>query len=1013
MKKNNNEPIINLFASKMKTKYLLMALTVPALFAACADDELISTSQGHGPEVNGQLIELGEDFAVGLTRGDETVGTKSNWHYQAGDAGILYSWLPTFSGTGAAATAQEEVIGFAWRGEVGDAKVRTNYKFTLDGFLKKGETSPKTIVCNDEISVLNGYTFPRNNTGAIIASESSGEYTMDLNEYDETSKSMTASATYGLKYKDDYTLAGAQATTITDGLLDAEKLADEDPYVRSGIFTTSNSTIFKGEYIVYFPYNPSFAEVDYLPAVSPTEFTQNVLNANRTAHLAGKTFGYGVATIEKGGSMAESFATKNLSGIVDFKVKNSGATVNIQKLILVDEGEGAKGFIKQVGLDATKIAAGATGTALYVSGTEVYEPTLVLNLMKPGFDYSVSSAGSTNEYTLAALPTSLSKPVLYIMNDAGLCCRKELAQRDIPAGKGVMFDVEIKADDKFDQALAVDTKTFIERLSAVGNGSQDATIKVLGNITLDPEVEVTLSNAPKTNGKLGTLFGPNNTVSLYVKNNVVVDGTGTITVPADLPLTFKVVNNKTLTIKNPVVIESAGCCGSKPAEVYLMTALDGKGKFVFDGNVENYGKLYLANNTLNGASAVADKNATEVVFNGTLKNGVDEYENKGELYCWGQSNSVITMNGKVTNEGTIEIAPKNIELQDGAEHNSTVVNAVSATAADIENKGDIVVDNYTTLTVTGAVANSGNITVNSANTNQDAEDGQLAIANGASVNNSGVVENFGVINNEGSLSNNSEEADIIDHIGSQFGGNKANAATGEYICDVEDTDVTTDGDRLEYAMGANMPTTTVRFVGNSATDGKTGVYVYDLGKYGKTSFNYDFIVATDAATSVQLIATDGKATPKAVAVTINGKLTVEGDDTNVSKLDLSQIMLTVNDVVTVNGEMEVNPTDASAKTLETATAFTAKKDMNVNGKFEVATFARTAMDANLNITNKDAEGRFNYATYTNVANTININGTFVRVLSSGNDSSNPAQVYCGNFTRGSEANIPNGLPQGR
>ncbi len=993
-----------------------MALAVPAFFAACADDELISTSQGHGPEVDGQLIELGEDFAVGLTRG-EVAGTKANWHYNGGGADILYSWLPTFSGTNPNVAAQEEVIGFAWRGEVGDAKVRTNYKFTLDGFLKKGETAPKTIVCDNVPLVLNGYTFPRNNEGAISVTEGSGTYTMDLQAYDESSKIMTASS-YDLKYGSDYELTDGSSTyTIATGLLDATKLADEAPYVRNGIFTTSNSTIFKGEYIVYFPYNPEFAEVDYLPAVSPTEFTQNVENDNRTAHLAGKTFGYGVATIEKGGSMAESFATKNLSGIVDFKVKNSQtAPVKVQKLIFVDEGEGAKGFIKQVGLDATKIAAGATGTALYVSGTEVYEPTLVLNLVKNGAAHSELRAGAELEYTLAALPTSLSKPVLYIMNDAGMCCRKELAQKNIPAGEGVMFEVEIKADDKFDQALAVDTKTFIERLSEAGNGSEDATINVLGNITLDPTVNVKLSNTPQSTGELGSLFGPTKTVSLYVKNNITVNGTGTITIPADLPLTFKVVDNKTLTIKNPVVIESAGCCGSKPGEVYLMTALDKKGKYVFDGNVENYGKLYLANNTLNGGAAVADKNATEVVFNGTLKNGIDEYENKGELYCWGQSNSVITMNGKVTNDGIMEVAPKNIELQDGANHESTVINAVTVTAEDIDNNGEIVVDNYTTLTVAGVVANKGSLTVNSANTNVPSEDGQLAIANGASVTNSGVVENFGVINNRGSLSNASEEADIIDHIGCQFGGNKATVSMGEYICDVEDIDVNSDGDRLGDALDSNRPTTTIRFVGNSETTGKTGVYVYDLGKYGKTSFDYDFIVATDAATSVQLIATtkDAKNNTILAPVTINGKLTVEGDDTNVSKLDLSQIMLTVNDVVTVNGKMTVKPTDATAGTLEALVAFTAKKDVKVNGKgtFEVAKYARTDMQGNLDIA-EEATSTFNYATYTNVANTINIDGTFSRVTSSGNSTSTPARVYCGNFIEGGKANITDGLPERR
>lgn len=1006
-----------------------MALAVPAFFAACADDELISTSQGHGPEVDGQLIELGEDFAVGLTRG-EVAGTKANWHYNGGSADILYSWLPTFSGTSGTAAAQEEVIGFAWRGEVGDAKVRTNYKFTLDGFLKKGETAPKTIVCDNVPLVLNGYTFPRTTTGAITVSESSGTYTMNLQEYDESSKTMVASSTYDLKYDGDYELTGAQATTIADGLLDATKLDDEDPYVRNGIFTTSNSTIFKGDYIVYFPYNPSFAEVDYLPATSPTEFTQNVLNANRTAHLAGKTFGYGVATIEKGGSMAESFATKNLSGIVDFKVKNSGATVNIQKLILVDEGEGAKGFIKQVGLDATKIAAGATGTALYVSGTEVYEPTLVLNLMKPGFDYSVSSAGSTNEYTLAALPTSLSKPVLYIMNDAGLCCRKELAQRDIPAGKGVMFDVEIKADDKFDQALAVDTKTFIERLSEAGRGSEDATINVLGNITLDPDAVVSVGG---NSAALNTQFltGSNNNRSLYIGQNITVNGTGTITIPADLGILVKVVAGKTLTIKNPVVVEGRGCCGTNPGRLVLTSPQGSNsdvamGNIIFDGAVKNYGEMWLANNS-------DEKAKTTVVFNSTVLNGVDtetaDENNKGVIYCAGlhTGNSVVKFNDKLTNEGIINIQPSTLDIStlksfpyDDGNYPVTgwnhEVNSVTVSVGSIDNSGEIVVDKYTVLNVAGAVANKGDLTVNSANTNVPSEDGQLAIANGASVTNSGVVENFGVINNRGSLSNASEEADIIDHIGCQFGGNKATVSMGEYICDVEDIDVNSDGDRLGDALDSNRPTTTIRFVGNSETTGKTGVYVYDLGKYGKTSFDYDFIVATDAATSVQLIATtkDAKNTTILAPVTINGKLTVEGDDTTASKLDLSQIMLTVNDVVTVNGKMTVKPTDATAETLEALVAFTAKKDVKVNGKgtFEVAKYARTDMQGNLDIA-EEATSTFNYATYTNVANTINIDGTFSRVTSSGNSTSTPARVYCGNFIEGGKANITDGLPERR
>ena len=804
-------------------------------------------------------------------------------------------------------------------------------------------------------------------------------------------------------------------------------MTEGDPYVRNGIFTTENSTVFKGDYIVYFPYDPDFAEIDYLPATTPTIFTQDYNNPNKMAHLGGKTFGYGHAQILEGGSMAESFTTENLSSFIDLKVTSKKSGVKLSKIILVDEAADAKGFIKEVGLDASKIAADATGTALYVDGTQVYEPTIVLNIVDGTTAYvdMDSEANKTAEFTLATLPTTVGTLVAYLMDDEGMCLRKQVTTNwSMTPGAVKVFNIEIGTDDQFNQRLAVDTKTLIESISAAGAGTKAATVRTLGNITLDKNVEIELAGYDDTDASTdhkkgtltaGDLFGLSKTTSVYVAQNVTVTGTGTITVPADVALTFKAVDKKTLSFENPIVIENAGCCGDKPGKVIILSANGKEGTVLFKSDVTNYGAMYLANNSV-------DNMGTTVTFNGAFKNLVNDYTEEGRdafVYCYGAKNSVINFNGDVENEGTIEIANKAVELENAAISLFENEKAVAVNSKNIVNDGTINVGKYTSMVVAGTVNNNGYIGVESAGTRtvdeNDEKDGNLEVGKGAAINNAGTVENYGVINLRGALKNTDADADIIDHVGCQFGGNKADATVGEYICDVEDTNVNEDGDRLEYAMGANMPTTTIRFVGSSKTNGETdNVYVYDLGKYGKTSFDYDFIVATDATSGVKLIATDGKTTPKTVAVTINGKLTVESDDTNTntSKLDLSQIMLTVNDVVTVNGEMTVNPTDAAAKTLETVTAFTAKKDMNVNGKFEVATFARTDMDANLNIA-KDAEGRFNYATYTDVANTININGIFVRVLSSGNNNSTPAQVWCDNYTEGSEANIPNGDPQGR
>lgn len=81
--------------------------------------------------------------------------------------------------------------------------------------------------------------------------------------------------------------------------------------------------------------------------------------------------------------------------------------------------------------------------------------------------------------------------------------------------------------------------------------------------------------------------------------------------------------------------------------------------------------------------------------------------------------------------------------------------------------------------------------------------------------------------------------------------------------------------------------------------------------------------------------------------------------------------------------------------------------------FTVNTFAKTAMNSNFNIANKYSSATFNYATYSEIANVLNINGTFTRIVSTGGQTANPAQVWCGSYTKGADADIPNGLPQQR
>lgn len=997
----------------MKTKHLLTALVLPALFAACTEDAFENSANNGNANLNGQLVELGKDFAVGLTRGGDEATTRTNWHYTS-DVKGLYSWLPRFSADGNSACVEN--IGFAWRGETGDAKVRTNYKFELSGVLAVGETKPETLICDDELAVKNGYLFEKDATGCEVEVNSS---VIKLLGFNTSTKKNDKDYTGGIKYDASTGAYTVGSYSLADAL-NADKLDEGDPYVRNGIFTTENSTVFKGDYIVYFPYDPDFAEIDYLPATTPTIFTQDYANPNKMAHLGGKTFGYGHAQILEGGSMAESFTTENLSSFIDLKITSKKTGVKLSKIILVDEAADAKGFIKEVGLDASKIAADAKGTALYVDGTQEYEPTIVLNITDKESSSTVAYttlSSTAKEFTVATLPTTVGTLVAYLMDEDGMCLRKQVTTNwTMTPGAVKVFNIEVGTNDKFDQRLAVDTKTLIESISAAGAGSAAATVRTLGNITLDKNVEITLYKKGTSGldvNKTGVLdvdasnalFGLTKTTSVYVAQNVTVTGTGTITVPADVALTFKAVDKKTLSFENPIVIENAGCCGDKPGKVILMSASNKEGTILFKGDVTNYGAMYLANNAEN-------VKGTTVTFNGAFKNLVDDYteeDRDAHVYCYGADNSVINFNGTVENEGTIEIANKSVLVENNAADSGIFKNskAVTVNAKSIVNDGTINVGMYTSMVAAGNVTNNGYISVETAGErsvdNQDDFDGNLEIGNGATLSNAGTVENFGVINVRGALANTDADADIIDHVGCQFGGNTADASVGEYICDVEDENVNAEGDRLGYALGANMPTTTVRFIGegNTVNNGTNG-YIYNLNGYSLRNIN--FVIA--ATSDVTLNGTDAKG--KAQPIAMGGTLTVNKG----SQLDLSLIKLTVNGKVTVNGTMNVMTTDNKATTSESDQALIAQSDVNVNGTFDVAQYVNTDLNGNMTIA-KSASATFNYASYTDIANTLNINGNFVRVVSTGGSTANPAQVWVGNWTEGADSNIPNGLPQRR
>lgn len=952
-------------------------MALPLAFAACTNDEFESNSMSQVQ--NGELVTLPDNYLLaGMMGGD--AATRSIYNETA------FAWLP-FDGV------IPDEIGLCWRGgeyTSNGSVVYTNYKFTHYGWLGKDEVKPD-LDCNGKL--LNGQEFTN-----------LGSNQSDL-------------------------LAGNWA------VVDASKYPDLKVDAKNGLFHTDNSTIFKGDYIVYYPYNDKFAEVGNIPATAPANIKRDInglTDKNYTKELAKEVFVAGTMNGVDGGQQNGVFSTNFVSGGIVVKIKNTGTgDLNIHKVILLADN----GFATEVKLDAAKIAAGAKGAALYAEEPSEFANTLVAEFYDSSKSYAQADLkikpSETQRVAFAVLPTTTSTALknakVILVNAKGDSYMVESnLQKLVSLSEGWnVIEVNAKFADFKEAAYAYDTESLIKELVKHNTATgKRQTINVLNKITLDPQYKFTLpyGSSADSEGTLQSKFKKPSDRSIYIGEDLTLSGKGSIVVPANLQLVFKSVGteDKPVTVKFdiPVITENKGCCGDYNGTIVFRTASEKYGKYEFS-KIQNEGTIYLGSD-LNGAVNIT---VDELVNNGGLVNayGVNKAnaEKSSQVTINKLTNTYVERDTETdaekVNNGRVNIVAKfwdpATEQKEAAVETQT--KCMNVTIGELTNNKDayVLVGKRTYLDVTGSSNNAGKIKVETASVTGNTEDGQMHIA--GSISNTGLIENYGVINNEGRLANADENGEIVDHVGCQFGGNRITAEPGEYICDVEDKNVAEEGDRVGYAMGENMPTTTIRFIGNGRTDSESSQqYVYNLAGYKSDNvLRYNFIIAAESKVVLKGVDKSSKAVP----VTIAGTLDVNKG----SNLELSQIKLTVNEDVTVNGEMTINTTVAGANTTETVDAFIAKKDVNVSGeensvaKFEVAKFAKTAMNSNFNIANEYSSAIFNYATYSEIANVLNINGTFTRIVSTGGQTANPAQVWCGSYTKGADADIPNGLPQQR
>lgn len=599
----------------MKTSKLFLALALPMAFAACTNDDF--TENNSQQVADGNLVELGDNFVLAV-QGASDAQTRGIW--EAGEGtNFGWSWIPTLlSGVegannklGTALNVASDEIGLCWTGELADGtgslgqRVYTNYQFIHDGWLAEGEKEAKINRC--DFTLENGKRYSDVNASTLSASS-----TLDQ-----------------IKTK----LTGDDNKVNINGTQKALNL-------NTGIFKTENKAIFGGSYIVYYPYNDQFADAGYIPATGTVAFTDVVTTGSgiqpkeafAQRFVAENSFLVGYAKNLIGGSEASQFSLDQLSGLISIQmIGTTGETYNkkITKVALYSKD----GFVKNVGLDASKIASmGAKGgTALYVDGTKETVSTIVADIAESS--QAVLSATSKQIMYLPVLPTTAKDVEAILYADDGTIARVAVADElTVAPASGKIVIVKVSNSDFKDNVkIAVDEASLI---AAVGNAapSKATTIEVIGDIRL--------------------------TNNLTVFSKITVEG-DKIIVPEDMTLTLA--DNST--IKSDVVVEGKGCCSKANVKGGILSV----GGATIGGNVtvEAGEATPVAAGTINftksGAivanTAVIETvgqvnfttNAKDVVINGTLTLSEDAVAEVAEGAV------VAVKGGTINNNGTFEV----------------------------------------------------------------------------------------------------------------------------------------------------------------------------------------------------------------------------------------------------------------------------------------------------------------------------------------------------------------------
>ena len=491
----------------MKLNKIFMALSAMAIVGCSSEDVMDFTANQAVEDSN--LIELGSNFVLAGV-GEEGDVTRTHWDQDPETKSLVNKFLPIYNSTAVsgmqlnqAVNLDEQAVGLCWlgNGAVG-TDVYTNYQFFHFGWLKKGETEADLDNCGDFGTLYNG---------ALYNEIRLADNGVDGKEAAESNFILPSSPINKTSWELNY---------------------------NSGVYRTDNKSIFKGKYIVYYPFEKDFQEAGTIPAKAETSFNWDptTVDGYKLPGLGKATFRYSAPVDIEGGDQAANFGMYNLSTLVRLRVfapvGDPYLTNNIDKIVLYSE---SGKLLKQANLAADKIEAGKKGAELYA---ETEGTKTITTKFTSATSLNVKAETNVSAY-ITVLPTTVDDLVALVHNQSkNMWARVNLGNTVFEAGAAKVVDINVAASNFQSEFIAVDQASLVQALeeaNKVASESDPQTITVIGDVKLESNLNI---NDTYDKGRF-----------------ITIDG-GSIIVPQNVTLTLDYLKE----MKSDIVVLGKDCC---------------------------------------------------------------------------------------------------------------------------------------------------------------------------------------------------------------------------------------------------------------------------------------------------------------------------------------------------------------------------------------------------------------------------------------------------------------------